>query len=132
MTQLLICYRASDPHDQVSITSLNAKITLPMDRLSTKLFNPPERAATSLGVATPRAGGFSQYSNTGGCFGGRSRLSRNHYTIHPDWVSESFNVQKVTMTDRSQDFIDKVKRSQSCPPPMRNVLTWDERINGSK
>ena len=114
------------------MTSLNANIRLPMDRLSVKLFNPPERSNTSLGVASPR-----RYN--GSCFGGRGRKLRQ-YTIHPDWVSENLSIGKAPITDRNApDYIDYMKRSQSCPPPLRNIITWDGKtaqlngqMNGAK
>lgn len=98
-----------------------------MDKLSTKLFIPvAERSHTSLGVTTsPR-----RFINGNSCFGGRGRAARQ-YTIHPDWVSENLSIGKARLTDRSggSDFLDYVKRSQSCPPPMRNVITWDNKYN---
>ena len=106
----------------MSVTSLNANIRLPMDRLSTKLFNPPERSYTSLGVSSPR-----RSHNGASCFGIRGRTGRQ-YVIHPDWVSENLSIGKAQLTDRGgSDFIDYMKRSQSCPPPMRNVITWDSK-----
>lgn len=90
-----------------------------MDRLSLKLFNPPDRSQTTLGVASS-----SPRRYNGSCFGGRGRKPRG-FTIHPDWVSENLSIGKVPLADRSGvDYIDFMKRSQSCPPPMRNVITW--------
>lgn len=97
-----------------------------MDRLSTKLFNPPERSLTAIGMVSPRR----SYQNGGSCFGGRGRATK-HYVIHPDWVSENFSVSKAKIKGRNgQDFTDIVKRSQSCPPVNRNIITWE--MNSSR
>lgn len=113
-----IC-RAETPC-QVSITSLNANVYLPMDRLSTKLFNPPERTLTAASIRMP-------YQYGGSCFGGRGRKPK-HYVIHPDWVSENFSTNKVQLSDRNgQEIIAYMKRSQSCPPAQRNVITWEDK-----
>lgn len=126
----VIFFRIESPC-QVSVTSLNANIRLPMDRLSTKLFNPPERAYTSLGVTSPRRGGAQ---NGASCFGCRGRAPRN-FIIHPDWVSENLSIGKAQLSDRGSggtDFIDYMKRSQSCPPPVRNVITWDNKYTATQ
>ncbi|XP_067934221.1 uncharacterized protein [Watersipora subatra] len=119
------CHRIELPC-QVSVTSLNANIGLPMDRLSNKLFNSTERSHTSLGVISPR-----RSQNGSSCFRCRGRTPRQ-YVIHPDWVSESLSIGKAQLTDRGgEDFIDYTKRSQSCPPPIRNVITWDNNYTES-
>lgn len=105
----------------MSVTSLNANVRLPMDRFSTKLFNPPDRSHTALGIASPR----KSYQNGGSCFGRRSRATK-HYVIHPDWVSENLSVSKAHLKDRrAPDRTDYSKRSQSCPPTQRDIITWE-------
>lgn len=74
----------------------------------------------------------SKYLNDGGLFTHPKNCNPDYFVIHPDWVSESMSIQKLSLTDRNKG-IPKSKsmswpgrRCNSAPPSKyRNPITWE-------
>lgn len=73
-----------------------------------------------------------KYFNDGGLFTHQQNSGNDCFVIHPDWVSESISIQKLSLTDRSKNLPRSKsmtwngRRCNSAPPPMyRNPVTWE-------
>lgn len=74
----------------------------------------------------------SKYFYDGGLFTHPKNSNPEYFVIHPDWVSESMTIQKLSLTDRTKT-VPKSKsmtlpgrRCNSAPPSKyRNPITWE-------
>ncbi|XP_067665501.1 uncharacterized protein [Haliotis asinina] len=66
------------------------------------------------------------YEYDGGVFA-PTTPRRDFFVIHPDWVSESVTVQKLSLNERTKKSSTwPGRRCRSAPPPkFRNPITWD-------
>ncbi|CAH1797522.1 unnamed protein product [Owenia fusiformis] len=66
------------------------------------------------------------YEYGGGLFKPHKFKKPGYFTIHPDWVSESLSVQRLSLQERTATF--PPRRCKSAPPPIvksRNPITWE-------
>ncbi|KAH3833773.1 uncharacterized protein LOC127879254 isoform X2 [Dreissena polymorpha] len=75
----------------------------------------------------------SNYYYDGGLFTHPRDSHADYFVIHPDWVSESMSIQKLSLTERKKQLPPKSKsmtwpgrRCNSAPPSKyRNPITWE-------
>ncbi|XP_053405623.1 uncharacterized protein LOC123565434 isoform X2 [Mercenaria mercenaria] len=92
------------------------------------------KSSPSHSVCRPKsaANKNSKYFYDGGLFTHPKNGNPEYFVIHPDWVSESMSIQKLSLTDRTKT-IPKSKsmtwpgrRCNSAPPSKyRNPITWE-------
>lgn len=77
----------------------------------------------------------NKYDYDGGLFTHPKNGNPEYFVIHPDWVSESMTIQKLSLTDRtkvlpkSKSMTWPGRRCNSAPPPKyRNPITWENII----
>ncbi|XP_076103656.1 uncharacterized protein LOC143072551 isoform X5 [Mytilus galloprovincialis] len=69
-------------------------------------------------------------SNDGGIFL-PNRPKHEYFVIHPEWVSESMTIQKLSLSERKPTYASKTmtwpgRRCRSAPPTkFRNPITWN-------
>lgn len=73
-----------------------------------------------------------KYDYDGGLFTHPKNHPNDFFVIHPDWVSESMTIQKLSLTERtralpkSRSMTIPGRRCNSAPPPKyRNPITWE-------
>lgn len=75
----------------------------------------------------------NKYDYDGGLFTHPKDAHAEYFVIHPDWVSESMSIQKLSLTDRTKQLPPRSKsmtwpgrRCNSAPPSKyRNPITWE-------
>ncbi|XP_060587453.1 uncharacterized protein LOC132742966 isoform X3 [Ruditapes philippinarum] len=93
------------------------------------------KSSPSHSVCRPKSAATknSKYDYDGGLFTHPKSAHPEYFIIHPDWVSESMSIQKLSLTDRTKTLIPKSKsftlpgrRCNSAPPSKyRNPITWE-------
>ena len=84
-------------------------------------------AAGKPSSANNRPSSAMTYSYDGGIFSPK-KSPQEYFVIHPDWVSESMTIQKLSLKDRnpSKTATWPGRRCKSAPPPnQRNIITWN-------
>lgn len=68
----------------------------------------------------------ASFSNHHGIFT-NPNTDQEYFIIHPDWLSESLTIEKLSLTDRkTKTSTWPPRRCKSAPPPKhRNPITWD-------
>lgn len=80
--------------------------------------------------STCRPESANHYSYDGGIFL-PNKPKHEYFVIHPDWVSESMTIQKLSLSERKPTYVSKTmtwpgRRCKSAPPAkFRNPITWD-------
>lgn len=115
--------------------------------LSSALSNSSSRSSSAKSSPSHAAGCRSKSSTSkdsnyyydGGLFTHPKHSNPEYFVIHPDWVSESMSIQKLSLTDRTK-VIPKVPKSKSmtlpgrrcnsAPPKYRNPITWENVQTG--
>lgn len=92
------------------------------------------KSSPSHSICRPKTAGSKnpKYFYDGGLFTHPKNSNPEYFVIHPDWVSESMTIQKLSLTDRTRT-ITKSKsmtlpgrRCSSAPPSKyRNPITWE-------
>lgn len=94
----------------------------------------PRSIPTSRSETPNRPESAASYSNDGGVFL-PNKPKHEYFVIHPDWVSESMTIQKLSLSERKPTFISKSgtwpgRRCKSAPPSkFRNPITWNVESN---
>ena len=103
-------------------------------RSSSAKSSPQHRVGCRPTSANPKM----NYFYDGGLFTHPKHSSHDYFVIHPDWVSESMTIQKLSLTERtkvlpvSKSMTWPGRRCISAPPPKyRNPITW-ETVDGTK
>ncbi|KAK3097249.1 hypothetical protein FSP39_008057 [Pinctada imbricata] len=84
-------------------------------------------AAGKSSTSNERPSSAMNYSYDGGIFLPH-KAKHDYFVIHPDWVSESMTIQKLSLKDRKKKKTDTWpgRRCKSAPPPNeRNIITWN-------
>ena len=96
------------------------------------------KSSPSHPAGRPQSAVKPQYNYDGGLFVHPRKGPKEEFVIHPDWVSESISIQKISLSKRTSN-IKPVKnermtksmtwpgrRCKSAPPSkLRNPITWE-------
>ena len=96
------------------------------------------KSSPSHSTGRPQSAVKPQYNYDGGLFVHPKKGPKEEFVIHPDWVSESMSIQKLSLSKRTSSKIPvKIermtksmtwpgRRCKSAPPPkLRNPITWE-------
>ena len=80
----------------------------------------------------PKSSKNSKYEHDGGLFTHPKDLHADYFVIHPEWVSESMSIQKLSLSERTKHIARSKsltwpgRRCNSAPPARyRNPITWE-------
>ncbi|KAL4227552.1 hypothetical protein ACF0H5_012995 [Mactra antiquata] len=94
------------------------------------------KSSPSHGCRPKSSKNSAKYLYDGGLFAHPKNGNPEYFVIHPDWVSESMSIHKLSLSERtkvlpkSKSMTLPGRRCNSAPPPKyRNPITWENIIS---